>query len=221
MTRYRIRVGYFESDLNEEELTSGIEEALSKLGKISEVENRGLLVSKIRHGGRQGEVNLAIIRTILDADQPMSQAKIGRALPDLDPKQVTNALSRMLRQGELEYTRTNRKTGKYWYYVYTVTEKGIDKLEEVADAKKNARVNALKLWAWLKGLEFGVTRGLEVTEAMAKSAGLTPVEFRFAWSFLVDKGKAHRIYPGQPGSTNRKVKYIVGKRTGEVDGKVQ
>ena len=211
MTKYRIRVGAFDSELNQEELTLCIEEALEKFGVISEVENRGLLVSEIRHGGRQGEVNIAILRTILDADQPLSLAKIGRALPQLDPKQIANALSRMSRNGEVTHSRTNRKTGKYWYYVYQITEKGGEKLVDLTEARTNAKANALAIWGAMREIEYKVGDVVNVNRILRKT-GMTKEDFRFAWTLLAKKDRVHRIYPGEPGSTNRLVKYVVGPK---------
>ena len=187
MTKLRFRVGSYETKLTEEEFMATLESFLEQHGKISEVENRGLLVSIINQQGRPGNISKQIVGLVIQ-NPGLSRAKMFRRLPDLTPKQIESAVARLVKQKELVGTRSNQGTGSKSYAIYTVTELGEQKFYENELAEERAKDHALAIWAAWRTLGYRDGSGVDYQKTR-EVAELSPAQMRAGMKFLHEKDK--------------------------------
>lgn len=187
MTKLRFRVGSYETELTEEQFTADLKAFLEDRGTISEVENRGLLVSIINQQGRPGNISKQIV-ALLIKNPGLSRAKMFRRLPDLTPHQIESGVARLVKNKELVGTRSNKGTGSKYYSVYTVTELGEQKFYENEVADERAKEHALAIWAAWRTLGYRDGSGVDYQKTR-EVAKLSMAQMKAGMRFLREKDK--------------------------------
>lgn len=185
MTRLRMKLGTYDTDLTEEEFDASLRAWLQARGTISEISGRGLVISRHSVQGRPGNIGLVILGLVRDKPG-ITEAQLNRKLGgEYSPMQVKNGIRRLIRAEELRGARVSTGTK---HFTYTISTKGEEKLDAFLQADRMAKQLAVRVWAGVKTLGYKDGSMVDYEELLGITE-LTTVEMSAGFGVLIKLGK--------------------------------
>jgi hypothetical protein len=194
----RIKVGSFIPD-HPETFEADLLAWLNSQGKLSEVEGRGLEVIPMRHKSEPGSHPMKIAAALNMARSPLSTRKLLNRLTDMNERELHRALMKMVRAGEVK--AEPRTLNRYKYFLYSLTELGVEEWEKRTEAYESGKPWALEIWrvfkahGWKRGQRVDPREVLAEFKAWETTPGsVEDKEFWAGWRTLVAAGRITTAY---------------------------